>query len=63
MGASAGASGAQKGARVRGQATWSGISACVHTGPQRFAGRAELTGWSHGAARESGRVEENGSSR
>jgi hypothetical protein len=53
-GESAGAGGAQKGAGVRGQATWSGISACVHAGPRRLAGKAELTGWSHGAVRESG---------
>jgi hypothetical protein len=29
---------AQKGARVRGQATWPGISACVRAGPQWFVG-------------------------
>jgi hypothetical protein len=28
---------------VRGQATWSGISTCVHAGPRQFAGKAELT--------------------
>jgi hypothetical protein len=41
--------GAQKGARVRGQATWLGFSACVRAGPWRFAGKAELTRRSHGA--------------
>jgi hypothetical protein len=50
-GASAGAGGAQKGAGVRGQATWPGISACVHTGPRWLA---ELRGRFHGTARESG---------
>jgi hypothetical protein len=48
--------GAQKGTGVRGQATWPRISACVRAGPRRFAGKAELTGRSHGAARESGRT-------
>jgi hypothetical protein len=47
-GASAGAGGAQKGAGVRGRATWPGISACVHkcacAGPRRDAGKAELIG-------------------
>jgi hypothetical protein len=47
-GASAGAGGAQKGAGVRGRATWPGISACVRecvrAGPRRGAGKAELTG-------------------
>jgi hypothetical protein len=38
---------------VRGQAMWPGISASM-----RFAGKAELTGWSHGAARGSGRAGE-----
>jgi hypothetical protein len=42
-GASAGAGGAQKGAGVRGQATWSGISACARectrAGPRRARGR------------------------
>jgi hypothetical protein len=46
-----GAGEAQKKARVRVQATWPGISACVHIGPWRFAGKAELKGRSHGAAR------------
>jgi hypothetical protein len=59
-GASAGAGGAQKGARVRGQATWLGISACVcectRVGPRRGAGKAELTWRSHSAARGSGSV-------
>jgi hypothetical protein len=54
-GASAGAGGAQKGAGVRGRATWPGISACVHkcacAGPRRDAGKAELIGGSHGAVR------------
>jgi hypothetical protein len=49
---------AQKGARVRGQAMWSGISTCMRAGPLWFAGKAELTGWPHGAARVNGRVEE-----
>jgi hypothetical protein len=44
-GASAGASGAQKGAGVRGQATWPGISACVRkcarAGPRLVVGKAE----------------------
>jgi hypothetical protein len=31
-----GAGGAQKEAGVRGQATWTGISACVHAGTRRF---------------------------
>jgi hypothetical protein len=39
---------------VHGQATWSGISACVRAGPRRLAGKAELSGQSHGAVRESG---------
>jgi hypothetical protein len=45
-GASAGAGRAQKGAGVRGQATWSRISACVRAGPWQFVGKAELTGQS-----------------
>jgi hypothetical protein len=55
-GVSVGAGGAQKGAGARGRASWLGISACVHecarVGPRRGAGKAELTGRSHGAARE-----------
>jgi hypothetical protein len=47
-----GAGDAQKGAGVRGQAMWPGISTCVRGGPWRFAGKAELTGRSYGAARE-----------
>jgi hypothetical protein len=47
---------------VRGQATWSGISACVLAGPWRFAGKAELTGQSHVAARGSRRARGNDSS-
>jgi hypothetical protein len=50
-GARAGAGGAQKGARVRGQATWPGISAGVRASPQRFTGKVKLTGRSHGTAR------------
>jgi hypothetical protein len=53
---SAGTGGALKGARVRGRAMWPGISACVRecarAGPRRGAGKAELIGRSHGAARE-----------
>jgi hypothetical protein len=41
---------------VRGQVTWAGISACVRAGPRWFAGKAELTGRPHGAARGSRRV-------
>jgi hypothetical protein len=55
---SAGAGGAQKGARVHGQATWLGISVCVRAGPRRFARKAELTGRSHDTARGSERAEE-----
>jgi hypothetical protein len=51
-----GADSAQNGARVHGQATWPGISVCVCAGPRRFAGKVELTGRPHGAARENGRV-------
>jgi hypothetical protein len=43
---------------VHGQATRLGTSTCVRAGPRWFAGRAELTGWPHGAARGSERVEE-----
>jgi hypothetical protein len=50
--------GAQKGAGVRGQATWPGISVCERAGPWRFARKAELTAWSHGAERGSGRAGE-----
>jgi hypothetical protein len=43
---------------VHGRATWPGISACVRkcarAGPRRGAGKAELTGGSHGAARGNG---------
>jgi hypothetical protein len=57
--ASAGAGGAQKGARVRGRATWPGISACVLectcAGPQRVAGKAELTGVPRRSKRERAR--------
>jgi hypothetical protein len=53
--------GAQKGAGVRGQAMWPGILACVRAGPRRFAGKPELTGRPHGAARGSERVEGNDS--
>jgi hypothetical protein len=42
-----GAGDAQKGAGVRGHATWPGISACVRADPRRFAGKAELTGRPH----------------
>jgi hypothetical protein len=31
---------------------WPRISACVRAGPRRFVGKAELTGRSHGVARE-----------
>jgi hypothetical protein len=59
-GASAGAGGAQKGAGVRGRATWLGISTCVRecvrVGPRRGTGKAELIGRSHGAARGSGHM-------
>jgi hypothetical protein len=48
--------GAQKGAGVRGHATWLGFLACVRAGPWQFAVKAELTGRSHGAERGSGRV-------
>jgi hypothetical protein len=65
-GASAGVGGAQKGDGVRGWATWSGISACVRecarASPRRGAGKAELTGGSHCAARGNGRMGGNGSS-
>jgi hypothetical protein len=57
-GASAGAGEAQKEAGVRGKVMWPGISACVHAGPWRFVWMAELTGWSHSAARGNGRVGE-----
>jgi hypothetical protein len=43
---------------VRGQVTCPGISTCVHTGPWRFAGKAELIGRSHGVERGSGRAGE-----
>jgi hypothetical protein len=46
--------GAQKGVGARGQATWPGFLACVRAGPRQFAGKAELTGRSHGAERGSG---------
>jgi hypothetical protein len=56
----ASAGGAQKGARVRGRATWSGISTyvreCARAGPRWGAGKAELTGWSRSAVRERERV-------
>jgi hypothetical protein len=59
--ASVGAGGAQKGAGVRGRATWPGISECVcgcaRVGPRRGTGKAELTGQSLDAARGSGRAE------
>jgi hypothetical protein len=56
-GASAGAGGAQKGDGVRGWATWPGISACVRVcWSTAGAVKAELTGRSHGTARESGRA-------
>jgi hypothetical protein len=42
---------------VRGQAMWPRFLACVRAGPQRFAGKAELTGRPHGVARENGRME------
>jgi hypothetical protein len=55
-GTSAGAGSAQKGVGLRGRATWPGISACVRecerASPRRGKGKAELTGRSHGAARE-----------
>jgi hypothetical protein len=57
-GASASVGGAQKGAGVRGQATWPGISVCVRAGPRWVAGKTDLTGRSHGAARGSGRARE-----
>jgi hypothetical protein len=47
-----------KEAGVHGKATWPGISAYVRTGPRRFAGKAELTGRPHGAARGSERAGE-----
>jgi hypothetical protein len=50
--------GAQKGAGVRGQETWPGFSVCARTGPRQFAGKAELTGRSHGAERGSGHAGE-----
>ena len=37
---------------MRGQATWLGTLACMRAGPWRFAGKADLTRRSHGAARE-----------
>jgi hypothetical protein len=47
---------------VRGRATWLGISACTRecarAGPRRDVGKAELTGGSHGAAKENGRAGE-----
>jgi hypothetical protein len=51
--------GAQKGARVRGQATWPGFSACVRAGPRWFAEKAELTQRSHSVERGSGRARES----
>jgi hypothetical protein len=38
---------------VRGQTMWLGFSTCVHAGPWRFAGEAELTEQFHGAERGS----------
>jgi hypothetical protein len=61
-GASAGAGGAQKGAGVRGQATWPRMSTCVCAGPRRFVGKVELTERSHDAVRERGGARRNGSS-
>jgi hypothetical protein len=43
---------------VRGQAIWLGFSACMRAGPRRFAGKAELIGRPHGAARENGHAKE-----
>ena len=61
-GVSAGAGGAQKGAGVRGRATWPGISArvreCACAGPRRVVGKAELTKGFHDAARGNGRAGE-----
>jgi hypothetical protein len=48
QGASVGVGGAQKGVGMRGQVTWPRISACMHARPRRFAGKAKLTGQSHG---------------
>jgi hypothetical protein len=60
-GASVGAGSAKKEAGMHGRATWLGISACVRecvrVGTRWGAGKAELTGQSHGAARGSGRAE------
>lgn len=44
-----------KGARGRGQATWSRFSVCVRAGQWRFAGMMELIGEAHDPARESAR--------
>jgi hypothetical protein len=43
---------------VCGQATWPGVSASVHAGLWRFAGKAEQTWESHGAEGGSGRAGE-----
>jgi hypothetical protein len=53
-----GASGAQKGAGARGQATWPGFSTCVCDGPRRFLGKVELIGRSHVTKRGSKRAGE-----
>jgi hypothetical protein len=57
-GASAGVGGAQKGARVRGRATWPEISVCVR---ECVREKAELTGGSHDVARGNRRVGGNSS--
>jgi hypothetical protein len=44
QGERASASGAQKGARARGQVTWPVFSACVLVGQWCFAGKPKLTG-------------------
>jgi hypothetical protein len=66
-GASASAGGAQKGAGVRGRATWPGISACgrgcTRAGPRRGVRKAELIGRSHSAARERERERERAGAR
>jgi hypothetical protein len=60
-GASAGADGAKEGVGVRGRATWPRTSVCVRkcarVGPRWGAGKAELTGRSHCAARGRGCAE------
>jgi hypothetical protein len=43
---------AQKGVRVRGQATWLAFSACVRVWVNGVVGKIELTGLAHGPERE-----------